>query len=218
MSLEVSSSLSSSSCCLRSVFCSSSERRSLSNCWSSSCGNRIGDTNLSEWVSDKSQRASRRNKIERSLCPHQSFTCRWNRSCPWPVKLYTFYRRPSYILIGIHNVLHLWSSWVIQVIRYLTETSRRQLYLFLVKKMLSQVMLNQRDVKLFNFFNFCLAHNQWKAFQTTVKGKCQPFYTFRCVNRSCVVLLHMWKSTIKPSVTPEEGACNLIQILIQWCH
>lgn len=163
MSLEVSSSLSSSSCCLRSVFCSSSERRSLSNCWSSSCGNRIGDTNLSERVSDKSQRASRRNKIERSLCPYQSFTRRWNRSCPWPVKLYTFYWRPSYILIGIHNVLHLWGSSVIQVIRYLTETSRRQLDLFIVKKMLGQVMLNQRNAKKFNFFKVLFSKESIKS-------------------------------------------------------
>lgn len=37
LSLAVSSSLSASSCCLRSVFCSSNERRSSSNCCSSSC-------------------------------------------------------------------------------------------------------------------------------------------------------------------------------------
>lgn len=40
LSLDVSSSLSSSSCCLSSVFCSSSDWRSLSNCCSSSCGER----------------------------------------------------------------------------------------------------------------------------------------------------------------------------------
>lgn len=41
MSLEVSSSFSSSSCCRSIVFCSSSERRSFSNCCSSSCGNQL---------------------------------------------------------------------------------------------------------------------------------------------------------------------------------
>ena len=38
VSLTVSSARSSSSCCLRSVFCSSNEVRSFSNCCSSSCG------------------------------------------------------------------------------------------------------------------------------------------------------------------------------------
>ena len=39
----------------------------------------------------------------------------------------------------------------------------------------------------------------------------------KCVYGSWGVLLHMWKSSIKPSVAPEEAACNLINSL-QWCH
>ena len=64
------------------------------------------------------------------------------------------------------------------------------------------------SLSLHHSFNFLLYSVHSPATSTLIKPPCCVI--FKCVYRSWGVLLHMWKTNIKPFVAPEETACNLI--------